>query len=243
MNATDKRATREHPILFSGPMVRAILDGSKTQTRRVVTLRNSIRSACRRDWPYDLGRAWRDQGFGDGEYLHVPFCSPEDDWSHETAERWYCRWSVGDSLWVRECWWQRAEDGVIIFDVDGALSFDQTSLAHRMGIGNVPCPGDRDYARDGFRKRQSIHMPRWASRITLEITGVRVQRLQDITEEDAIAEGVDAVSMVDIPRQATLSRTSDFAQLWNRINGQRPGCDWQSNPWVWAVTFERRTVS
>lgn len=198
---------REHPILFSGPMVRAILSGEKTQTRRVVTSRNSMPGCCPQSW--------------------------------DASERWRCRWVVGERLWVRETWWQRPDDGVIVFDADGAISFDRTSLAYRMGIANVPCGGDRDHARYGFRKRSSIHMPRWVSRIILDIVNVRVQRLTDISEEDAVAEGVDGISLDAVKRQAAWSRRSDFAQLWDRINGRRTGCDWQSNPWVWAVTFRR----
>lgn len=201
---------REHPILFSGPMVRAILAGEKTQTRRVVKL-NGERLCSHDRWLVCTNN----------RQIACPYGKP------------------GDRLWVRERWWQRPDDGVIVFDADGAISFDRTSLAYRLGIRNVQCSGDRDYARYGFRRRPSIHMPRWVSRITLEILNVRAQLLRDISEEDAIAEGVDGISVDAIKRQATLSRRSDFAQLWDRINGKRTGCEWQSNPWVWAVTFRR----
>lgn len=76
-------------------------------------------------------------------------------------------------------------------------------------------------------------MPRWASRITLEVTGVRVERLQDITNMDAVQEGVEATGIY-----TSENARSEFAKLWDSINGKRPGCDWQSNPWVWIVEFE-----
>ena len=84
----------------------------------------------------------------------------------------------------------------------------------------------------GENGRPSIHMPRWASRILLEVTEVRVQRLQDIQEQDALAEGV-TVEVREIGAK------QPFKELWQSINSKRPGCDWQSNPWVWCVSFKR----
>ena len=89
----------------------------------------------------------------------------------------------------------------------------------------------------GPKWKPSIHMFHKYSRITLEITEISVERVQDITEAAAIAEGVDAVSMADHPRQATMSRKADFKQLWDSINKKR-GFGWESNPWVWVVKFE-----
>jgi hypothetical protein len=81
-------------------------------------------------------------------------------------------------------------------------------------------------------------MPRWASRITLEIVDVRCQRLQEIKEDDAVREGVDAVSQDDVPRQASWTRRQDFAQLWDRLNGKR-GFGWKVNPVVWVIEFKK----
>ncbi len=184
---------RERPILFSGPMVRALLDGRKTQTRRIKkerlpSLRSTRASRERDDCPYG-----------------VP----------------------GDRLWVRETW-----------AVDGPL--DQVRREHEdmmPGLGHGPYfRADPVHENTGLTWRPSIHMYRWMSRILLELTEVRVRRLQDIGEEDARAEGCE-------PKPGTY--TADFAlhgyvaayrDLWNDING--PGA-WDANPWVWALTFRR----
>jgi hypothetical protein len=100
------------------------------------------------------------------------------------------------------------------------------------------------YAADdgvrGCRKRPGIFMPRWASRITLGISDVRIQRLNEISEDDAIAEGVDAVNMADIPRQASWSRKQDFSRLWDHINGAGA---WDQNPWVVAISFSVHKIN
>ena len=87
--------------------------------------------------------------------------------------------------------------------------------------------------------KPSIHMPRKHCRLLLDVKAVRIQRLQNITEDDAVAEGVDAVSVADVPRQATWTRRQDFAQLWNSLNEKR-GFGWDTNPWVWVVTFDQQ---
>jgi hypothetical protein len=91
-----------------------------------------------------------------------------------------------------------------------------------------------------MRWRPSIHMPRWASRITLEITGIRVERVQEIGEEEARAEGCDGDCPIGyIPAYQRAPLAYHFAQLWDQINGKRPGCSWNDNPWVWAISFRR----
>ncbi|MBN8187575.1 hypothetical protein JF540_12830 [Salipiger thiooxidans] len=196
------------PILFSGPMVRALLEGRKTQTRRVLKPQPS----CDAIEPHRVHSnefiPWRD---GEALASIVTPCAP------------------GDLLWVREA---------------HALV---PSSAFRMseGVMQAVDPSDRDRAcvyrerweRCAPRWRPSIFMPRWASRLTLRVTDVRVQRVQEITEVDAKAEGVDAVTMDDVPRQAAMSRRSDFASLWDSLNAKR-GFGWDANPWVAAYTFE-----
>jgi hypothetical protein len=179
------RAVVERPILFSGSMVRAILAGTKTVTRRIVRAPKSMR---------DLAS------------LRCPYGAP------------------GDRLWVRETWQTETHPD----DRDAA------KVSYRAD-GEVHCEGDR------WTWRPSIHMPRWASRITLNVVSTRMERLHSITEEDAIAEGVDAVSVADVPRNGTLSRVADFAQLWQMINGKR--APWASNPPVWRVEFKADEVS
>ena len=205
---------RERPILFKGPLVRAILDGTKTQTRRL----------CKPDhfggseMPPDSAMA-RAIEFGGQK---SPFGRP------------------GDRLWVRETW-QAWPVNVSEFDDSGPLSTE--SIRDRVPAHFEYQAGPTDSLGPW---RPSIHMPRRASRIDLEITEVRVQRLQDITEEDARAECVDPmpgpVDVVDCGNghgyfdPAPPARCV-FEELWDSINGAR--APWERNPWVWAITFKR----
>lgn len=195
---------RERPILFSAPMVRAILDGSKTQTRRVVK-----------------GTAGWD--FFEGTGVEMPIES--------------CPYGVaGDRLWVREAWRPiERSDGMdgIEFRADGAFE----------AIANTPAAADAwcdVYHRPGRkdRWRPGIHMPRWASRIDLEITEVRVERLQSITEDDARAEGVVATYNPEGDCWTDGKHRTAFEYAWNEINGWMPNA-WAQNPWVWVVGFRR----
>jgi hypothetical protein len=183
---------RERPILFSGPMIRAILDGTKTQTRRVI--RPQPGAEVNRYEPGFVNEAWQ-SGFVD---VSCPYGAP------------------GDRLWVRETWGRLYEpppdDSEPTFY---RADYDAEALATQV----LP------------RWKPSIHMPRWASRITLEVTGVRVERLREITEADAEAEGVSSNL-----ETRTLAR-DEFRALWESINGKRPGCAWEQNPWVWVVEF------
>jgi len=177
---------KERPILFSGPMVRAILDGSKTQTRR------TFKGTTEHKGPYNPA------------YMEA----------HQQANGWgsICpHGTPGDRLWVRETW-AHEKDGTGCSDDTGVL-YRATDLGW-------------DDEGTGLRWRPSIFMPRAASRILLEITDVRVQRLQEISEEDARAEGCEPFAY---PRDR-------FQGLWDTIHG--PG-SWHANPWVWAITFRR----
>ena len=208
----------EHPILMPDEGVRAILDGRKTQTRRVVQADRYS------PWIPHMEDARADPGLGDGGYLHVPYTTDGD----RVTRRVRCRYAIGDRLWVRETWCQQA------------------CMVH----GDL-LPGKAHYRADGYEVRHvdgpgkspwrpSIHMPRWASRITLEVTAVRVERLQDITEEDARAEGVEPTVMVaaGVPeREVLVPAVGVYRNLWDRINGKRH--PWASNPWVWVVSFRR----
>ena len=202
---------KERPIIFSAPMVRAILAGTKTQTRRVVKLKPWQQIEERDDgapwpWMYDDDRA------GD-HWLPCPYGQ------------------AGDRLWVREAWrvvW--SSDNEPPRELDAAYRFWYEADAP---------------LQDGYGKlRPSIHMPRFASRITLEITSVRVERLQDITEADAIAEGVtpkwepgcSGRLMEAIGGFSFRPAASAYADLWESLHG--PG-SWDANPWVWVVEFKR----
>ena len=208
---------KERPILFSDAMVRAILDGTKTQTRRVVKL-IGLRHTDVDAWHLD-GVQWEAGAYIEGNpasmgFYRCPYGEP------------------GDRLWVRETWWKGSED-------EGeAPSRDRGSPVEYRADTSVDAPGGWDAEprtnRPAWaRWRPSIHMPRWASRITLELTDVRVQRVRDITDEDARAEGVRATVGGDLAHRA------EFALLWDFINLNR--ASWASNPWVWALTFKRGT--
>lgn len=225
---------KERPILFSAPMVRALLAGTKTQTRRILKQATgpSLSVGMDDDLPGTAALSWL---WGDGPGYDV----------HETIKRVTCPYGrPGDRLWVRETWGVGSRpdpwggyDG-LEYRADEAF-IDEIEM--------LPCykvePPDgvcySDY-RSGWKP--SIHMPRWASRITLEVTGVRVERLQDISQADAMAEGAPPShqSIDRVSRElgyADFSR-SWYAQLWDRING--PG-SWDANPWVWVVAFKRVT--
>lgn len=227
----------ERPILFSGPMVRAILSGTKTMTRRLMTKATSECGSARFD-QLDIAKAIP---LSDRSRLWAPMLDTQgglDDSQH----RVFPRWQAGERLWVRETF----------LDTDDCPA---CNVGPPMGTMGHRC---RTPAVIRFRAdetapdvrgvwRPSIHMPRWASRITLEVTGVRVERLQDITEEDARAEGVDTTLPCRVNGKPGTVQTfgpdayrQAFALLWDGINGKRAA--WASNPWVWVVGFRRVTA-
>lgn len=210
---------KERPILFSGPMVRAILEGRKTQTRRLVRLvpdkseLNGWRHATRVDWHERYGWAAYSAG-----------CSRVSEWFASPHGM------PGDRLWVRETFTHITGNGIRVhYRADGEPTDSEgRALPTEPGLP---------------RWRPSIFMRRRESRITLELTEVRVQRLQEISDDDARAEGVD----IRKPAPAKVNgepgvvqffnHRDAFAYLWNVINGKRS--PWASNPWVWALTFRR----
>ena len=193
----------DRPILFSAEMVRAILDGRKTQTRRMVKpqppaeTESVSRQLSSREAP-ELDGAWTCLAGKPQKPITKPLFCPYGD--------------TGDLLWVRETWAGHASG------IDYAADFAAICL---------PQAGPW---------RPSIHMPRWASRITLRITDIRVERLQDISEDDALAEGVTPLDYAAHHVAAGCGARIAFEQLWNKINS--PGA-WETNPWVWVMSFER----
>ncbi len=189
---------KERPILFSGPMVRALLEGRKTQTRRLVTPDPGPLAAFYKIDAFNVAL------FTNGQDRRCP---------HGTAV---------DTLWVRETWAQ-----VPYCRADG------NDILYR---------SDRDYQTISWRP--SIFMPRWASRLTLRITSVRVERLQDISEEDAVAEGCTHTGLNSngtlVSADEIESAREQFARLWDGINGKR--APWASSPWVWVLGLERVEV-
>lgn len=208
---------KERPILFSGPMVRALLDGSKTQTRRVLKQATgpslSVDMAEGAPGVAELSWLW-----GDGPGHDV----------HETIKRVPCPYGApGDRLWVRESF-------------SGPHHRERTPPRDWHSLDEIHCWADGNpEAGDWTKPRPGMFMPRWASRITLEVVSVRVERLQAISEADAMAEGSRSwaqeqdTPVKDIPAGET---RLIFRQLWEQINGSD---SWDANPWVWAVEFRR----
>jgi len=210
---TFKEIMKEKPILFNGEMVRVILDGRKTQTRRVAKLRADLDP---HNWRYHEEL---------GEFVHTT--------TNQRMKSPYGK--KGMKLWVRETW-RGGNDTLesVFYRADDSLA-------------STPI-----YQNINVKWKPSIHMPRWASRINLEITDIRVERLQDISEEDANKEGClfhsggstghsgFRFSMDHEFVYSTAKRA--FQELWDSING-KPRADgidisWQANPWVWVVCFK-----
>lgn len=229
---------KERPILFSGPMVRAILEGRKTQTRRIVKLPHSN----------PLG-VWESTTVG-GHGTRLVDGSPAPElpaiWHTRTGDCLVCpHGNAGDRLWVRETHEVR-RIGSETFD-GGRPTRRYAGIAYQADDGRAEVDIDLNtfQALDAKESRgwsPSIHMPRWASRITLEITGVRAERLRDISAADALAEGIERTGdgfSVDGGRHFhAASPRCAFASLWDGLNAAR-GHGWDANPWVWTISFRR----
>jgi len=237
---TTTATVRERPIIFTGESVRAILAGRKTQTRRVVTDATS----CGNYYPPSCCEMTSSLVFADpgpspagsaGPYLHAPVMRERDgtDIAHlGSVDRIYPRWWVGDHAWVRESGWQPKEPSERDLR-EGADTWPRYAYDADEPLGVC-------YSEWGWKHRPSIHMPRWASRLTLELTDVRVERVQDISEDDAIAEGIEVVNRLVVrPDTRTIEQSprAAFSGLWDSINAKR-GYGWDANPWVWALTFK-----
>lgn len=206
---------KERPILFSGEMVRAILAGRKTMTRRIVTPQPPIDYLA-------IG-----SGYVGADQYWTTFDDPANAAALITAKCPYGK--PGSRLWVKETWAIDFEKNILYRATDESPSSMGTYGAKKI-VDGVPSVW-----------RPSIFMPRAASRLTLEITAVRAERLQDITEEDAKAEGV-VVERAGIDRSfGEAIAIAQFRILWDQINAKR--APWSSNPWVWVVEFKRVEVS
>ena len=211
----------DRPIIFSAPMIRALLDGRKTQTRRIIKPSPEFCGGGRSRDPQNWNDpdAWGWENYDEGcwnllseGYTGRPFYAP------------------GDRLWVREAWRFDAEwDDCPPREFDGAdaIHYEADGETRLHLWGNPFTPG---------RLRPPIHMPRWASRLTLLVTDVRVQRLQEISEDDARAEGVGS-TLTRFPDGGSIGHPASwhFEQLWGQIHGPDA---WDANPWVAAVTFD-----
>ena len=213
----------EKPILFSAPMVRAILDGRKTQTRRILKPQPPAEYSLLGIYAPHLTAVWH--------------CEPTGT-KDKSARLPY---APGDVLWVREAF--RTHEGGTIRDPGSGFVIDHIDP-------EIVYKADR--TTPGGRWKPSIHMPRWASRITLRVTAVKVERLQDISEDDAKAEGIlVGEPLPEIPESIgdiyhngvtdpmdgwTRDPGQAFHDLWTSINGAD---SWAANPWVAAISFER----
>lgn len=212
---------KERGMIFNGEMVRAILDGRKSQTRRIV------KSDCMDIGEKDDGTLWpwREHDNGGDYWYPCPFGE------------------VGDRIWVRETW-QAIHDSVDEFGhveertYSPSIPKEKDRYWHTVYAEHF---GDENREDRGFPWRPAIHMPRWASRILLEITSVRVERLNDISQKDAQAEGMELTgwrpTYSDPDSGGEVWTPYDnFAELWQSLYGVG---SWLSNPWVWVIEFRR----
>lgn len=235
---------RERPILFSAPMVRAILEGRKTQTRRVVKWKDQ---AAGLNLSFTGLATQRFEGV-DGPSWGLMSRRGDGCWE-ERSNLTRCPYGQpGDRLWVKETFahWLAPElFSCRAIPVTAYRAGKQVRIPPD-GVVGVPIEEWElrwvdDRKRENVRWKPSIHMPRRLSRITLEVTAVRVERLQDISQSDARAEGVEAYAeacrkackdVADYP--FGLEPADWFELLWSKINGR---ASWDANPWVWAITF------
>ena len=212
-------AIKERPILFSGPMVRAILDGRKTQTRRIIKGVDSWPCARGCDggvsWATPDGRPYPEHGF-----IKCPYGQPSDRlWVRE-------KHAFVDSI-VDNC--EREDPTHVAFDADKTIWVYErcphnSKVVPQLLRGNDEFAG---YNPKKFNWRPSIYMPRWACRLVLHVTALRVERLQGIDPLDCVAEGADPEVDHAVPK---------FMDLWESIHGAG---SWEQNPWLWVVEFKR----
>ena len=221
-----KQRKTEHPILFSGPMVRAILEGRKTQTRRT----------------NGFHMKWLNKDPNNFRHKNFKLADKFEFWDIKNGVCQFAEspFQPGDTLWVREKWQAWCE-----FNKTPPRDLPEKA---RLRI-NYPANGNM---WDDAVLRHSIHMPRWASRIALHVEDVRVERLQDISEEDAMAEGVKITISGDFTLTTRFmnytkkgdhasSAIASFSTLWDSLNAAR-GLGWDANPWVFAYKFSVKEV-
>lgn len=241
------KQVKERPIIFSGEMVKAILDGEKTMTRLVV--KDKKHEALIEHLDYLEARHEEMPSVRDGELkyelVHYQAMAGEpylQEPSHSTWESIGCPYKVGNRLWVRET--HHVVGGIADYEIEEikqGLQDIKNFVSYKADDYGNPCDG-------GWTS--PIHMPRWASRILLEITDIRVERLNDIRGSDAIKEGIypfynygSALIAgftwqdrrdVDVVKS---SATEAFHALWDSVNAKK-GYPFSSNPWVWVVEFK-----
>jgi hypothetical protein len=223
----------EKPILFSCPMVRAILDGRKSQTRRVV-----------KEDPTGFGFNY--PVFNGSTITTWEHPEKRDSASNRMRTNIKPLCQIGDHLWVRETWAENPE-----WDISSTLTPKDARVVYKADFPTGSPDGTHDTLEPWGTWKPSLFMPRWASRITLEVTGVRVERLQEISSQDSIAEGIRcplcAYTIKDVHEQmdhyicsakgGEPTAIDEYRDLWDSINGKT--YPWESNPWVWVYEFRR----
>ncbi|HEB5763789.1 TPA: hypothetical protein R0M96_001889 [Klebsiella pneumoniae] len=221
---------KERGMIFNSEMVRAILDGRKTQTRRIVKGTDGAVKFCK-EWDIN------------GEEIFVVLGEKDHTGMNPVLGAISCPFgAVGDRIWVRETW---SSDFANYYPNDrvwyAADNNRRLDIEVVDGVRGIYSPESDVHVP--FRWQPSIHMPRWASRILLEITDVRVERLNAISEENARAEGIIDGGCLNCgePEPCGCANpepdaTDAFAYLWQSIYGQE---NWNANPWVWVIEFER----
>lgn len=236
---------KDRPIIFNSEMVRAVLEGRKTQTRRIMKVQPESNQL-------GLLRITASTNRTDTGKYH--WAESNATGNHVRSKLFACPYgAVGDRLWVRETW---SEDFANYYPNDrvwyAADDDRRLDIEVVKGVRGIFSPESNVHVP--FRWHPSIYMPRWASCITLEITGVRVERLQDISESDAVAEGIEPLPLEpDMPQfyheyfpigiknglRCNMSAAGSFSGLWEAIYGKE---SWQANPWVWVIEFKRVEV-
>ena len=216
---------KEHPVLFSTEMTKAILDGRKTQTRRIVKARKLHPDYGKPNW---------DEAFIDGKppepYLHVPFNGGE---ARRTVHRHFPKWEVGDRLWVKE-------DYKYLIQGDMVITYYKYSLNNdRVVYTPLNCLPEKTRTKL-FKGKQEVWkskllMFKFMARTWLEITNIRVERVRNISEADVKAEGVIIRNIGETYWRAFRRA---FRCLWEFLNAKR-GYGWDKNPWVWVIEFEQ----
>jgi len=217
--------TKERHILFSGEMIRAILENRKSQTRRVVKPQPPRAEDVRASAGIDYG-LFTDETIPDVWRVSGPVWAVRDKMENPPkVPQWRCPYGKpGDRLWVKETW-AIGSEGIVFRSDDGWIEHEP----------------DCKELLDGGKWKSPLYMPKAAARIWLEIVSVRVERVQDISEEDAKEEGVvpDQFGIGNIRAAMKEPHGYQFAILWDSINAKKPGRDWASNPFVWVIEFKR----
>ena len=221
---------KERPIIFSAEIVKAILDGKKTMTRRVIKSNHDLSRYTHVDFDVDGDNKWELARINDLKRTYTKIGNPYGN--------------VGDRLWVRETWIQGYDDPLIesegddenavsiIYKADGKEEYRSCSAETVENWGDFSA----DSEMVGFKS--PIHMPRWASRLLLEITDIKVERLQDISCEDAVKEGFSDKKPSGMQPAMMPNPKADFRNYWDSLNAKK-GYPWSSNPWVWVIEFKK----